>query len=49
MQYVWFTNHEHGRVTRFRDYMNPMGLRSAQGLSASDMAVQRRSLGVSSL
>jgi hypothetical protein len=29
MQYVWFITHENGRVTRFRDYMNPLLLRSA--------------------
>jgi uncharacterized protein len=23
MQYVWFITHENGRVSRFRDYMNP--------------------------
>jgi uncharacterized protein len=25
MQYVWFITHEDGRVSRFRDYMNPRG------------------------
>jgi ketosteroid isomerase-like protein len=29
MQYVWFITHDNGRVTRFRDYMNPLRLRSA--------------------
>jgi ketosteroid isomerase-like protein len=29
MQYVWFITHENGRVTRFRDYMNPLRLRPA--------------------
>lgn len=29
MQYVWFITHQNGRVSRFRDYMNPLRLRSA--------------------
>jgi ketosteroid isomerase-like protein len=29
MQYVWFITHENGCGTRFRDYMNPLRLRSA--------------------
>src|SRR5580700_9254970 len=29
MQYVWFITHKNGRVSRFRDYMNPLRLRSA--------------------
>jgi ketosteroid isomerase-like protein len=29
MQYVWFITHENGRVSRFRDYMNPLRLRRA--------------------
>lgn len=28
-QYVWFITHKNGRVSRFRDYMNPLLLRSA--------------------
>jgi ketosteroid isomerase-like protein len=29
MQYVWFITHKNGRVSRFRDYMNPLRLRPA--------------------
>jgi ketosteroid isomerase-like protein len=29
MQYVWFITHKDGRVSRFRDYMNPLLLRPA--------------------
>ena len=28
-QYVWFITHENGRVSRFRDYMNPLLLRGS--------------------
>jgi uncharacterized protein len=28
MQYVWFITHKNGRISRFRDYMNPMRPRS---------------------
>jgi uncharacterized protein len=28
LQYVWFITHKNGRVSRFRDYMNPLLLRS---------------------
>jgi uncharacterized protein len=28
MQYVWFITHKNGRVSHFRDYMNPLRLRS---------------------
>ncbi len=28
MQYVWFITHNNGRVTHFKDYMNPLLLRS---------------------
>jgi ketosteroid isomerase-like protein len=33
MQYVWFITHTNGRVSRFRDYMNPSGLRAAGPLT----------------
>lgn len=29
MDYVWFITHENGRVSRFRDYMNPQRMRAA--------------------
>jgi uncharacterized protein len=29
MQYVWFITHKDGRVSRFRDYMNPLLLQSS--------------------
>ena len=29
MQWVWFITHQNGRVSRFRDYMNPARVRSA--------------------
>jgi uncharacterized protein len=27
LQYVWFITHQNGRVSRFRDYMNPLRFR----------------------